>query len=251
MENTLAKQEQTKVEKDFKPLLAEVKECTERPVPEITNAELESAVAFDAIETRKLWEKVEKRRKYFTSPLSDLINLINRIAKPAMTSLEKREEECDRAIRKYRNQIEDERKAREAAARAAIERENERIRREQEAAARKKEAEARKAKDAETAQQKTLEAEQIRSNVVYIPPPVVPSEKSKLDSIQTRKIWKCRIIDAAAVPHQYRKCEPNMTVLNALAKTSGAQYQGSNRIAGVEFYCEEIYAKSGTKAGEE
>lgn len=77
------------------------------------------------------------------------------------------------------------------------------------------------------------QAEQVQ---VFVP--VVTPAMSKVAGVATRKVWKYRITDMAALPREYMI--PNEAMLSAFAKST----QGKVPVAGVEFYAEDSLAVS-------
>ena len=66
--------------------------------------------------------------------------------------------------------------------------------------------------------------------------PIVESKVEKVNGIQTKTIWKFRIIDEKLIPREY--LIPNETMLGSVARAT----KGTLKIAGVEFYSEEVIA---------
>lgn len=124
--------------------------------------------------------------------------------------------------------------------------EQERIRQEQERklqeAARKEEE--KKRAQLETRAQKAEEkgnpekAQELREKQadVFVPAPTLQSTVVKPKGIATKKIWKYRIVDEAAIPRKY--LIPNEKMLGELARAT----RGVVEIAGVEFYAEDTLA---------
>ena len=93
-----------------------------------------------------------------------------------------------------------------------------------------------KAKAAEKGGDREMAAE-YRDAAPSRPQPVEASEEPTpmpIAGLSRRQTWKARVVDAAKVPHEYRKCVPDVQVLNAYARSHGKE----GRIAGVEFYAD-------------
>jgi hypothetical protein len=123
--------------------------------------------------------------------------------------------------------------------------EQERIRREEEAELRR-EAEEKARKEAEEAQiAAALEAEQsgdkqgaeqilaAAPEPVFVPPVVLERAVPKVAGLSTRKNWKFRIVDAAAVPREFLVVDE--VRLGKYARAMGEQA----KVQGVEFYPED------------
>jgi hypothetical protein len=123
--------------------------------------------------------------------------------------------------------------------------EQDRLEREAQAEANRKAVEAfeaEKLKRAEEAQKALDEGKEETAAAILDTAPVapvvehVPREKPKVVGLTIKREWKARIVDASKVPHEFRKCEPDQTLLNAFARSS----EGSKEIPGVVFYQDRI-----------
>lgn len=66
--------------------------------------------------------------------------------------------------------------------------------------------------------------------------PIVESKIEKVSGIQTKTIWKFKIIDEKLIPREY--LIPNETMLGNVARAT----KGTLKIEGIEFYSEEVIA---------
>lgn len=72
--------------------------------------------------------------------------------------------------------------------------------------------------------------------VVEASQPIVAPKVEQIKGIQTKTVWKYRILDADLIPRQY--LIPNETMLGQIARST----KGALQIDGVEFYSEETIA---------
>ncbi len=85
---------------------------------------------------------------------------------------------------------------------------------------------------AEALEQQTMALQTSAAPIsTYVPPPA-----PKLKGMATKKIWKCRVIDATKVPAAF--CMPNEKALDAYAKTM----KENAKLDGCEFYAEDSLA---------
>jgi hypothetical protein len=204
------------------------------------NDEISQVLAVEiGTSARKLKNQVENLRKSTVQPLNDHVRDVNNLAKSFIDPLDSAERDLKAKISTYQTQLRIEQQRREAAAREAARKQQERIDAEQrvireEAARKAREAEEALKKEtdeaARLALQRTIDEETEAANA---PPqvavaPVIPeiprAVRANSGSAHQKKRWVCRIVDPAEVPRQY--CAPIQTLLNEAVKS------GMRNIAG-------------------
>lgn len=83
----------------------------------------------------------------------------------------------------------------------------------------------------------------------FVPIPVVPQTAPKTEGLQSRKLYKARVVDLVKVPMSFCKKVPDMATLHGLARTACKRFEGDAEKAtaeappGVEFYVDTTPAK--------
>ncbi|MBT9161087.1 MAG: hypothetical protein DDT26_02386 [Dehalococcoidia bacterium] len=173
-------------------------------------------------------KEVEDLRKGMTRPLDAAKAKIMAFFKPVTESLTNAETRTKKSMLVWQAEEEQKRLEEERRLQALARREQERLDRLAEERAQRWEDKGQLEK-----------AEQIRDSVPVIPVPIVVREAPKAEGISTRTIWKFRIIDKEAIPHEYMI--PNEKMLGDFARAT----KGTIAIPGIEFYAEEILASRG------
>lgn len=180
---------------------------------------------------------IEEVRKSFTVPLDEQKKAYMDVFRPAVEVLEKSESLLKSAILAF--QQEERRKAQEAEAerRRLQAEEDARLRKEQEdAQALLKQAdEAAAAGDITKAEELEERAQAIQTATVYVPvTPIAAPVKPK--GAATKQVWKCRVVDPALVPAEYKVI--NEKALDAYAKAM----KENAKLPGCEFFAEDNLA---------
>jgi len=166
-------------------------------------------------------DELEKLQKSMTMPLNELKKKIMDLFRFPLEKLSKAENIIKNVIIKYQA-------------------EQERIRREQEfklqaeAEKKRKELEEKAAKAREEG--KENKAVQYETRAETIIAPTLAPRVDKVKGIATKTLWRARITDETSIPREY--LVPNVEALNRIASAT----KGAIKIAGVEFYAEEIIA---------
>lgn len=151
-------------------------------------------------------KELEKARKEAVRPLNDEVKLINDSYKPLTQSLADSEKAVKSKILDF--QREQERIAREARERLEEQR--------------------RKEAEANTPPEPMLIEPEI-------PQPVTKSATGSFGKVSTKKVWKFRLTDFAAVPDEFK-------ILDEVAVRKAMNADSSQLIPGIEFYQEEVIA---------
>lgn len=198
-------------------------------------------------------KRLDETRKGLTKPLDESKRRIMDFFRAPAEKLAQAEKAIKSACLTYQQEQdrirrEEQRKADEAARKERERLERQRIAAEQKA--REKEAELRRqAAEANAAERAKIEAKmqaeadkaaakqtEIEERQAAVTAPVIHREPPKVEGMSTRKVWKFRIKDAAAIPREY------LAVDEVKIRKVVQALKGDTQIAGVEVYSEESIA---------
>ena len=198
--------------------LAETYQCYQ-----IITTEAYVASAEDLKIIKLKYKELDDLRKSLTKPLDESKKRIMEFFKKPLDYLSMAESSIKRALLKWQQEQDKIRRAEEKRLLEAQKKEAERLQRLAEAA---------KARGAEE------KAEEFKERIAEVQSviPVVAPKVEKVSGIQTKTIWKYRILDVNIIPREY--LIPNEKMLGELARTT----KGSVEITGIKFYPEEVIA---------
>jgi len=213
---------------DVTPEAQEMVNKTETMAAEFSNMEItcqeDYSRAGESLKTIKgAAERIDTMRKSMTKPLDDSKKRIMDFFRRPLEILENAEKSLKRSMLVYQN--EQDKKRREEEARIAAQ---------QKAEAEKLEKRAEKA----AASGKTDKAEELRAQAqqkASFAPVLAPTVEA-VAGINTKTVWKCRIVNTDLIPREYMM--PNDKMLNDIARAT----KGTLKIPGIEFYGEQIIA---------
>lgn len=189
----------------------------------VTTAEQFQFAADELKNIKASIKAAEKMRKEATGPLDAAKKTIMEWFRPIEDRYATAETKIKAAMLTYQREEERKRQVAEAAAREAARKEQERVNEEAMLAAERAQAN----HDTET-------ADAIIAAVPIVQPVPVPVATPKIQGISTRQVWKFRIVDAKAVPDEYKTI--NEALLGSLARST----KGGVKVPGVEFYPEDV-----------
>ncbi len=189
----------------------------------ITTTEIYAGAGGDLKAVKAKAKELDGLRKSLTKPLDESKKRIMDLFKRPLEILSAVESAIKGAMINWQREQERIRQAEEARLREAQRKEAERL---QELAAKAEER-------GDTSKAEEFEG---RAAVVQSTAPIVANKVEKIEGIQTKLIWKFRIIDVSKIPREYMI--PNEKAIGEIGRAT----KGAIIIEGVEFYSEETIA---------